>query len=79
MDLEKELPCTIDKDEDSLLAHIKNVDYAKASEATRYFHEKYAPYAGHACDRVIDVLLKRLNYYQRSQNYRAVSFPFLFN
>ena len=60
LDLEKELPCTVDRDEDSLLTHIKNVDYAKASKATKNFHERYAPYAGHACDRVIDVLLNRL-------------------
>ena len=61
LDLEKELPCPLDRDEDALLAHIKNVDFIKASEATRKFHEKYAPYAGHACDLVINSLLKRLN------------------
>lgn len=61
LDLEKELPCPLDRDQDTLLAHIKNVDYGKASEATKRFHEKYAPYAGHACDKVIDALLKRLN------------------
>ena len=61
LDLEKELPCAVDREEDKLLAHIKNVDYGKASEATKLFHAKYAPYAGHACDMVIDALLKRLN------------------
>lgn len=61
LDLEKELPCPLDRDEDALLAHIKNVDYRKASEATKRFHEKYAPYAGHACDMVINALLERLN------------------
>ena len=61
LNLEKELPCSVDRDEDTLLTHITNVDYGKASEATRHFHEKYAPYAGHACDKVIGELLKRLN------------------
>ena len=61
LDLEKELPCPVDRDEDTLLVHIKNVDYEKALERTKRFHEKYAPYAGHACDKVIDALLKRLN------------------
>lgn len=60
LNLEKELPCPIDKDEDSLLSHIKNVDIDKASKATKDFHEKYAPYAGHSCEIVIDTLKKRL-------------------
>lgn len=61
LNLEKELPCSVDRDEDTLLTHITNVDYGKASKATRHFHKKYAPYAGHACDKVIGELLKRLN------------------
>ena len=61
LDVEKELPCPVDKEERSLLEHIKQVDYEKASEATRRFHHKYAPYAGRSCDMVINTLLKRIN------------------
>ena len=60
INLEKELPCVIDKDEDSLLSHIVNMNYASASEATRNFQLKYAPYAGHSCDIVINKLIERL-------------------
>lgn len=61
LDMEKELPCPIDKDEDSLLSHILNVNYNAASEASKKFQMKYAPYAGHSCDIVINKLLERLN------------------
>lgn len=60
LDLEKELPCAIDKDEDSLLNHIKNLNVEEASQATKTFHNKYAPYAGHSCEMVIGALLQRL-------------------
>lgn len=61
LDMEKELPCPVDKDEDSLLSHILNVNYDAASEASKKFQMKYAPYAGHSCDIVINKLLERLN------------------
>ena len=61
INLEKELPCVVDKDEDTLLSHIVNVKYREASEATKNFQMKYAPYAGHSCDIVINKLLERLN------------------
>ena len=61
INLEKELPCVVDKDEDTLLSHIVNVNYKEASEATMNFQMKYAPYAGHSCDIVINKLLERLN------------------
>lgn len=60
LNLETELPCPIDKDEESLLNHILNLNYKKASEATKAFHSKYAPFAGNACDTVIKTLLDRI-------------------
>ena len=60
LNLETELPCPIDKDGESLLNHILNLNYKEASEATKAFHSKYAPFAGKACDAVIKTLLDRL-------------------
>lgn len=60
LDLEKELPCEIDKNEDALLNHILNLDYSKASDMTKQFQMKYAPFAGNSCEMVINALLTRL-------------------
>lgn len=60
LDLESTLPCVIDYDENSLLRHIIQLDYAEAIARTREFHHKFAPYAGHASKIVVDELLKRL-------------------
>lgn len=60
VDLEKELPCSIDKNEDALLEHIKGLDYAKASENTKKFHLKYAPFAGNASKIVVDKVISKL-------------------
>ena len=60
MDLEEVLPCTIDKDEDTLLCHIKTLDFDKASELSKQFHNRFAPNAGNASKTVVDVILSRL-------------------
>lgn len=60
IDLRKELPCTIDNNEDTLIDHIKRMDWEKESEASRHFHRKYAPYAGNASSIIIDRLQKKL-------------------
>lgn len=60
INIEKKLPCLIDKDEDTLLSHILNLNYTAASDATKSFQMKYAPYAGHSCDIVINKLIERL-------------------
>lgn len=60
IDLQKELPCEIDYDEESLLNHIKTLDYSLYSEQTKKFHRKYAPYAGNASKKVVDEIVKRL-------------------
>ena len=61
MKLEESLPCDIDYDENSLLTHIKTLDYAKAVERTKSFHNVYAPYAGGASKAVVDKILTKLN------------------
>ena len=60
-DLNEELPCRIDHDEEALLNSIKCMDYEKMSQRTRLFHEKYTPHAGDASGAVVKELLKRLN------------------
>ena len=61
LDLSKELPCDVDKNEDDLLKHILSVDYEKACQRTKAFHQKYSPYAGNASTRVVDEILIRLS------------------
>lgn len=60
LDLQKTLPCKIHTDEDSLLLDILNTDIVKSSDATRIFHQKFAPYAGHACEKVVNEIIRRL-------------------
>lgn len=59
--LDEVLPCTIDKDEDSLICHIKQLDYSEASARTKEFHQLYAPFAGNACNAVISEIKKKLS------------------
>ncbi len=60
INLHQELPCPIDKNENDLINHIKNINWAKESEATRHFHKKYAPYAGNASNIVVNKLIQEL-------------------
>lgn len=59
-DLEKGLPCPLDRNEDTLLDHILTMDREKCIEATKEFHRKFVPYAGHASEAVVDEMQKRL-------------------
>lgn len=61
LNLADTLPCEIDKDEDSLLERISNLDYAIYSERAKVFHQRFAPFAGKASKRVVDEVLKRVN------------------
>ena len=61
LNLEDVLPCEIDRDEDSLLNRIKNLDYKKYSERTKVFHHQFANYAGRASKRIVDEILKRIS------------------
>lgn len=59
LDLDHELPCRVDVNEDELLCDIQNIDMTKASEQARAFCKKYAPYAGNASKCVVDAILQR--------------------
>ena len=59
LDLNKDLPCTIDYNEDDLISHIQNMDYPAMCQETSTFKKKYLPYAGHATDKVIAEIKKR--------------------
>ena len=61
LNLNDALPCKVDKDEDSLIDDILNVDMVVAKHKTEIFHKKYAPYAGNACEVIINKILERLN------------------
>lgn len=61
LNLDTELPCEIDYNEDSLIERIMHTDIAEASLKAKRFHHKYAPYAGQASKIVIDKVIERLN------------------
>ncbi len=61
IDLESELPCPIDRDEDTVLDRLSDLDYKAYSQKAKDFHHKYAPYAGYASEAVIKALKERLN------------------
>ena len=60
LDLNKILPCRVDKTDRELLDSIKKLDYDDACKKTRDFHNKYAPYAGDSCRKIIKLLKRRL-------------------
>ena len=60
MDIEKELPCPIHKNEDDLINSIKNINYEADCIATRAFASKYIPNEGSARKTVTDLLIKRI-------------------
>lgn len=60
LDMEKELPCKVFKQEDEVISEILTMDMAAAAEASKNFHNKYAPYAGQASKMVVDAILKKL-------------------
>ena len=61
LDLANTLPCNINRNENELICEILSVDYNKASEKTRNFHMKFAPYAGNASCRIVDELIARFS------------------
>lgn len=60
LDMGKDLPCRICKYEDEVISEIINLNMVAATEATKAFHKKYAPYAGHASKIVVDNILFKL-------------------
>lgn len=60
LDLNTTLPCPVDKDEDTLLKHILEIDYDKAMSRTKQFHARFSPYAGQASSIVVSEIIDRL-------------------
>lgn len=60
LDLAEILPCPVCKTEDEVLDEIAHLDKAEASAQTERFHRRFAPYAGHATDTVVDEMQRRL-------------------
>ena len=56
LDMEKELPCKVCKHEDEVISEILTMDVTAAIEASKKFHNKYAPYAGQASKMVVDAI-----------------------
>lgn len=60
IDLEKELPCPIDRNEDTLLDRMQTFDEKESLALVANFKQKYAPYAGNATEMVLAELKKRI-------------------
>ena len=60
MDWEEFLPCPIDRDEDTLIKHILEMDAEQCTMRTDQFRKKVAPHAGHASQCVVNEIQKRL-------------------
>ena len=64
MDWEEFLPCPIDRDEDTLIKHILEMDAEQCTMRTDQFRKKVAPHAGHASQCVttqgIEALSRRM-------------------
>ena len=60
LNIKEELPCEIDRTEESLISNIKNVKLEKAISRTKEFSQKYTPYAGGASAKVVDKILSQL-------------------
>ena len=60
-DIEEEIGCKLNKDEDSLLDEILSFDEIEYKTKARTFKNKYAPYAGQACKIVTDKMKEILS------------------
>lgn len=60
LDLAENLPCPVYRTEDEVLDAIVHLDKAEASMQTERFRRRFAPYAGHATDTVVDEMQRRL-------------------
>ena len=58
MDL-NELPCKIDRTEDDVINHIKNMNFEEESKKVKCFKKKYTPQAGHATEIVLKEMITR--------------------
>ena len=60
LDLEKDMPCPVDQDEDTLLKRIQTLDYAEYSAKTAAFHNRFVPYVGGGSAAVVDAIEEKL-------------------
>lgn len=60
LNLKEALPCRVDMSEDEVLESICMLDYEKACEDTKAFHQKYARFAGNSCDIVINEIVSKM-------------------
>lgn len=61
LDLAVVLPCTVDRDQYTLLEHILRLDKQAYIEKAKAFHNRFAPNADHACQIVVDEMERRIN------------------
>lgn len=54
------LPCPVEQDEDSIIKDIQKMNYSNQHKKTMAFHKKFAPYAGHASEKIIDSIIKKV-------------------
>ena len=57
VDLHQFLPCSIDRDEDTLLRDIQEMNKAEYASRTRAFHDMYIPHEGDANRVVVDKIM----------------------
>lgn len=60
LDLQKVLPCEVDKDESSLLEHINNMNEKECIMKSKKFHELFTPYAGNASRIIVNEIERRI-------------------
>lgn len=60
MNLEQELPCSIDRNENDVLSHLSNLDYNACCIRAEQFHLKYSPHAGKATETIIQMLKEKI-------------------
>ncbi len=58
--LKETLPCAVCATEDELLADILQTDTQEASERTKAFHARFAPFAGKATETVVEKIKQRV-------------------
>ena len=54
--LEDVFPCGVFENEDMLLAAFSSFDRERYVAVSRAFRERFAPYAGHACEKLLSAL-----------------------
>ncbi len=65
LDIEKDLFLKINYDEDNLLEQILSLDIEKEKALSKERKQRFAPYAGNACNAVIDELKKEISLCKR--------------